>query len=280
MRQGTHLLRLAGFSILWLIASQAASAKTDLSHTFATPPTNSLTQTPCLPTPNQHLYQDEQIGFAARTRTNDDYGFPGWTRESGGRFHKGVDILPVNFDKIDRTVRIEYYDAKTKKNYSRNEPVLIPKDEIYSILDGVVVVANKNENYSGYGRYVTIQHQFADGKPFISMYAHLKSVDVVKGQKVKVGDRIGWMGNTSSSAGGRTYLKAIPHCHFEIGRLISDMSSMLSPKRFLSRAFGVRYTTSNIQPYNPIEFLRKFRAQPKSQWALENSGLALTVPES
>ncbi len=225
-----------------------------------------LNQTPVLPTPNKNIYEEGELGFAARTRTNDQYGEPGWTRGNGGRFHKGVDILPVRFEKTDRKVRIDYYEPKTGRSFSVNEPVLVPKDEVFAILDGTVVVANFNEKRSGYGRYVMIQHMFVNGKPFISMYAHLNRLEVHEGDSVRAGDLIGWMGQTSSNSGGRDYLKAIPHCHFEVGQCInSNFASTMTAKFLFPRMLGGKFDPRNIQPFNPVEFLKHFQAQLSSR---------------
>jgi murein DD-endopeptidase MepM/ murein hydrolase activator NlpD len=153
--------------------------------------------------------------------------------------------------------------------------VIIPKDEIYSILDGVVVIANDNANRSGYGKSVTVQHRFADGTRFISMYAHLDRLDVKTGQKVEAGERIGWMGATSSSPGGRAYLRMIPHLHFEVGKVIREAPSLASSQNLFTRVFLRLLRTSNIQPYNPIEFLQRYHAQPKSQWSLNRTDMEL-----
>lgn len=236
----------------------------NLLHVFDKAP-GELCQIPCLPTPNNHFFDQEVTGFAARTRTNDEYGMPGWTRSLGSRFHKGVDILPIAYERKDATVRITYYDPKTGRDFSRNEPVLVPKDEIYSILDGTVMVANDDEKRSGYGRYLIIEHNFRDGSPFITMYAHLNRLEVEVGQRIRLGERIAWMGQTSSNAGGRNYLKAIPHMHFEIGRVINEhFANTIIAKSLNPKMLGGKYDPRNVQPYNPIEFLRVFRAEARA----------------
>ena len=233
---------------------------------FAKLPRCGLSQKPFLPTPNTRLFTKNYEGYVAQTRTNSQYGLPGWTRGQGRRFHKGVDILPVHFEKTKGIVRIEYYDPKKNREFSVNEPILIPKDEIFAILDGAVVVANHEENRSGYGRYIIIEHQFADGTPFLSMYAHLNELEVKQGQAVRGGERIGWMGQTSSNPGGREYLKAIPHCHFEIGRVINkNFSTSLIARHLFPPILGGKFDPRNIQPYNPIDFLTTYHAQPYSE---------------
>ncbi len=56
----------------------------------------------------------------------------------------------------------------------------------------------------GYGRTVIIQHRFG----YKSLYGHLSSFSVRRGQYVKSGQVIGTLGNTGRSTG--------PHLHFEI----------------------------------------------------------------
>ena len=72
------------------------------------------------------------------------------------------------------------------------------------------VVDTRNDctgfEYNSYGNYVLLEH--ANG--FRTMYAHMSygTVQVVVGQKVKKGQRLGYMGNTGTSYGG--------HLHFEM----------------------------------------------------------------
>lgn len=72
---------------------------------------------------------------------------------------------------------------------------------IYSTADGVVTHAGWE---SGYGRLVTIRHQYG----FETRYGHMSQIRVKVGQKVSRGDRIGDMGNSGRSTG--------THLHYEI----------------------------------------------------------------
>ena len=270
MRRPTVLFlgTLAAFGL----APRIAPAASPLLHVFAEFPSEGLAQQPCFPTPNTKLLDGGVEGSAARTCTNPTYGMPGWSRSQGARFHKGVDILPVRVERAKGVVNIEYYDPKTSRSFSRNEPVLVPRDEVYSVLDGVVVVANSRSERSGYGRYVMIEHRFRDGSPFISMYAHLDRVDVEEGRSVRRGEHLGMMGRTSSQPGGRRYLSAIPHCHFEVGRVIDpQFASTKAARTMRPPILGRAYDPRNIQPYDPIEFLREFRAQARSEIALTSA---------
>ena len=73
---------------------------------------------------------------------------------------------------------------------------------IYATGDGVVKRADNRS--SGYGRHIRIDHGFG----YISLYAHLNKYNVRRGQKVKRGDIIGFVGNTGRSVA--------PHLHYEI----------------------------------------------------------------
>ncbi len=77
---------------------------------------------------------------------------------------------------------------------------------IYAIQDGAVRIAGSGEDYWGYGVCVRIDH--SDGLQ--SLYAHLAGVAVEKGDTVKKGDLIGYMGSTGRSTG--------IHLHLEISR--------------------------------------------------------------
>ena len=62
--------------------------------------------------------------------------------------------------------------------------------------------------YGGYGKVVILEHGVVNGKPITTLYAHMNSIKVTKGQKVSKGDVLGYEGTTGYSTG--------PHCHFEV----------------------------------------------------------------
>lgn len=79
-----------------------------------------------------------------------------------------------------------------------------PGTAIYAAASGKVIVAKGSGWNGGYGNYIVIQH--ANGTQ--SLYAHLSSLNVSRGQNVSQGELIGGMGSTGNSTG--------PHLHFEI----------------------------------------------------------------
>lgn len=77
--------------------------------------------------------------------------------------------------------------------------------------DGVVVEMRNNctgFEYNSYGNYVKLRHP----NGMFTLYAHMYygTVQVVVGQSVKKGQRLGYMGNTGTSYGG--------HLHWEVRR--------------------------------------------------------------
>lgn len=76
---------------------------------------------------------------------------------------------------------------------------------IYATGDGVVRVAGRGaEGYAGYGVVALIDH----GYGFQTLYAHMQSVKVRVGQKVKRGEQIGSVGSSGMSSGN--------HLHYEV----------------------------------------------------------------
>ncbi len=73
---------------------------------------------------------------------------------------------------------------------------------IYATGDGIVKRADNRA--AGFGNHVRIDHGFG----YVSLYAHMSKYKVKRGQKVKRGEIIGYVGNTGRSAG--------PHLHYEI----------------------------------------------------------------
>ncbi len=60
-----------------------------------------------------------------------------------------------------------------------------------------------------YGLAVAIRHDFGyEGKRLYTIYAHMRAINVVKGQVLKPGDQLGEVGETGATTG--------PHLHFEV----------------------------------------------------------------
>ncbi len=109
------------------------------------------------------------------------------------RFHEGLDIKPVYRDR----------DGE-------------PLDTVRVVDSGKVVYVNFEPKESNYGKYVVVEHWWS-GSPFYSLYAHLGSAHVHRGQRLRQGDPIGIMGYT-----GRGIDRRRAHVHFEINMLLNQ----------------------------------------------------------
>lgn len=69
---------------------------------------------------------------------------------------------------------------------------------------GEGVIQSVNSAGRGYGNVVEINHGFG----YTTLYAHMSTVAVKKGQKVTKGQQIGTVGSTGTSTA--------PHCHYEV----------------------------------------------------------------
>lgn len=96
--------------------------------------------------------------------------------------------------------------------------------EIYSTGDGKVITVKKSRR--GYGMHVVIDH----GYGYQTLYGHMSKFNVRRGQKVKRGDVIGYVGNTGTSTA--------PHLHYEVhkdGKKINPINfyfNDLSPEEY------------------------------------------------
>jgi murein DD-endopeptidase MepM/ murein hydrolase activator NlpD len=151
--------------------------------------------------------------------------------ESLNRLHNRVNYQQKSFDKItqlidrkeDLLAAIPAIQPVSNKQLERVasgfgyriDPVYkIPKmhagldftantgTPIYATADGTV--KESNFNTGGYGNHVVINHGFG----YETLYAHMVRIKAKRGQSVKRGEVIGWVGNTGKSTG--------PHLHYEV----------------------------------------------------------------
>jgi len=99
-------------------------------------------------------------------------------------------------------------------------------------------ITRADNNSSGFGKHIRIDH----GHGYLTIYAHLSKYNVTKGQKVKRGDLIGFVGNTGRSEA--------PHLHYEVWKdkerinPINFYYGSLSPKEFENM---LKYATQENQ---------------------------------
>jgi murein DD-endopeptidase MepM/ murein hydrolase activator NlpD len=105
---------------------------------------------------------------------------------------------------------------------------------VYATGDGVVIEAKYN---GGYGNVIFLSH----GYGFESRYAHLSGFNVTVGQKVKRGEKIGYVGSTGLSTN--------PHLHYEV--LYNN--EWINPIYFLHRDLDQSEYNKLIQKTKPSE---------------------------
>lgn len=111
---------------------------------------------------------------------------------------------------------------------------------IYATGDGVVTVCGRNpEGFSGYGVVVVINHGFG----FQTLYAHMNSTTVRRGQHVKRGEQVGTVGNSGMSSGN--------HLHYEV--ILNG-----------NRVDPVYYFFNDLTPEEYDEVLEKARQENQS----------------
>jgi murein DD-endopeptidase MepM/ murein hydrolase activator NlpD len=84
---------------------------------------------------------------------------------------------------------------------------------IYATGDGVVLAADNSK--SGYGNHIEIRH----GYGYLTLYGHLSKYKCRRGQRVKRGDIIGYVGSTGRSEA--------PHLHYEVhkdGKVVNPIN--------------------------------------------------------
>lgn len=115
-------------------------------------------------------------------------------------------IQPVSNKQLNRIasgfgMRIDpvYGTPKFHKGLDFTAPQGTP---IYATGNGTVIESGLST--SGYGNHVIINH----GYGYQTLYGHMVRIKARRGQKVKRGEVIGWVGSTGKSTG--------PHCHYEV----------------------------------------------------------------
>lgn len=120
-----------------------------------------------------------------------------------------------------------------------NQPIVAIEDgEVVGCADGY---GNTYPSQRIYGNYVNISH----GNGYWSMYGHLlKGITVKKGQRVRKGQVIGYMGNSGYSNG--------QHLHFELRKGSNTKISSVDPLGYLFVEDEAIYVNPDSKQYNRI----------------------------
>jgi len=120
---------------------------------------------------------------------------------------------------------------------------------IYAAADGVVIDAGTGAG--AYGNWVTIKHTISSGgRALISLYAHMSSFKAKVGQTVKMGDLVGFEGNT----GNTTRLLYGSHRGYHLHFTLFDEEGYGVADGQFTNVFGP-YRVPYGYTYNPLEFL-------------------------
>ena len=142
----------------------------------------------------------QAVWFQEPTATGDKPKGQYYTLE-GNTLRKAFLTSPLEFSRITSGFGMRLHPIanqwRTHKGVDFGAPIGTP---IRTVGDGVVEFASTQ---NGYGNVVEVKHR--DGKS--TVYAHMNSIGVKKGQSVSQGDTIGTVGRTGWATG--------PHLHFE-----------------------------------------------------------------
>lgn len=140
-------------------------------------------------------------------------------------------IKPVKEDALKTNIKflsgfgLRIHPIHKVRKYHKGIDFTAPKGtDIQATGDGKIVSINKIGN--GYGKHVLIDHGFG----YKTLYAHMNTISVKVGERVKKGQKIGLVGSTGTSTA--------PHLHYEVwlnGVAINPIDYVLdglSPKEY------------------------------------------------
>ena len=128
------------------------------------------------------------------------------------------------------------------KHGGKNQP-------IYAAGDGKVVSIKDNDKTDkSWGNYVKIKHSSG----IYTLYAHLKNgIKVKKGQKVKMGDLLGHMGNTGKAAGN--------HLHYEYYKGGASTSYRVDPEKY-TYVYSDQVVSKNSSATKGLKYVKGTKA--------------------
>ena len=137
-------------------------------------------------------------------------------------------IQPIRNEDLKRMAsgygwRIDPFTKKRRRHFGMDFSA-VRGPPVYATGNGIIKRADNRA--AGFGKHIRVDHGFG----YVSIYAHLDKYNVKRGQKVKRGEIIGFVGNTGRSVA--------PHLHYEIvkdGKKINPINfyyGNLSPDEF------------------------------------------------
>ena len=190
------------------------------------------------PTPNPAFSNGKGLAsFLQRTGPGNPItsGAYGCVRNSGYKFHEGLDLFPIKRDGRGRA-----------------------EDIVFAAMNGIVRHVNRTSSHSGYGKYLVLEHPAV--KPALyTLYGHLAEInaEIKRGSPVRIAAPLGKMGNTSS--GYRIPLDR-SHLHFEVGLRLSDQFQRWYDRRsFKTPNRHGNFSGFNLVGLNPLSFYGDYK---------------------
>lgn len=129
------------------------------------------------------------------------------------------------------------------KHGGQHQPIYAPADgKVYSIKD-------KDKTGKSWGNYVKIYHGKYNGKKMFTLSGHLKDgIKVKKGQKVKQGELLGYMGKTGEAYGC--------HDHYEVYLGGANTKYRVDPEKY-TYVYPKQKVSSNKSATKGLKYFKK-----------------------
>lgn len=164
--------------------------------------------------------------------------------ENGNNLRRAFLRAPVNFAKISSRYnlkrRIAYYGNKVRPHKGTDYKAAVGT-EILATANGRVVESTRR---GGNGKYVKIRHN----NVYSTQYLHMKAQKVKKGDYVKQGDVIGWVGMTGNTSG--------PHVCYRFwknGRQVDPLKEKLPAAKPLPKNILEKYLVEIVPAKEQID---------------------------
>ena len=135
--------------------------------------------------------------YAFRHKTDEDQNYAEYFDEKGNNLRRAFLQAPVNFSRISSRYnlkrKIAFYGNKVRPHLGTDYAAAVDTP-ILATANGKVIESSFT---SANGNYVKIRHN----STYTTQYLHMKKQNVRKGQSVKQGDVIGWIGMTGNTSG-------------------------------------------------------------------------------
>lgn len=170
--------------------------------------------------------------YAFQFETDSIKGIQDYFNEKAKNLRRAFLKMPVKFGRLSSRYnlkrRIAYYGNRVRPHKGTDfaAPVGTP---IMATANGTVIESTRR---GGNGKYVKIRHNAT----YSTQYLHMKAQNVKKGQYVKQGDIIGWVGMTGNTAG--------PHVCYRFwknGKQVDPFKQKLPEAEPISDSLKVKY---------------------------------------